>query len=490
MLFNLDWLERGKLFPPRTEIPRLKQYVDNDKLFNDEGYIVLKPYVERLKEVIGGISDTPKLRDNMFFQMPNYWQLTTLKTGDLAIGEKPTITVDDSHMKTWIDNANNSSFDEKLFEIIYDIDSKGDSIARVYIDESGNRNFVVQDPQMWFPVINPENRKDIKQHCIAWIVNTYQDATSPLKNKYELYVQIHTKDSSKYEFRRYAIDKHFYQEYILQETNENFGNVHWFTIGELKEQKIIDGGIANAIIHFSGVTTSKSPFGISNYDRITEIVAEIGIREALGAFILDQNSAPRMAAPSSAFIQNAEGQWVLKTGGRSFVVAPGEQSPVYITWDGNLTSNAETIQRLKQDLYSLSEMGAIINNDEMNSTQGFEALEVKMTNPRLKIRRLCTKINRPMRELISRLADTEVKNVSVMFNDGIPVTESQNITNATNKKALGISTNKVLQEYFNYTPEQAEEEIERAKEESPGGFVDLMGIGQNSLYNDTEGGNI
>ena len=488
MLFNLDWLEQGRLFPPRTEIPRLKKYKDNDKLFNDEAYTVLQPYVERLKEVIGGISDTPKLRDNMFFQTPNYWQLTTLKTGDLAVGEKPTITVDEASMNTWEENANNSSFNEKLFEIVYDVDSKGDSIARVYVDENGKRNFVVQDPQMWFPVLNPENRKEIKQHCMAWIVNTYQDATYPLKNKYELYVQIHTKDNPVYEFRRYQIDKHFYKEYIAEETNENFGSIHWFTIGALKEQTMVDGGIPNAIIHFSGITTSKSPFGISNYDRITEIIAEIGIREALGAFILDQNSAPRMAAPSSAFVQNKEGQWVLKTGGRSFVVAPGEQSPVYITWDGNLTSNAETIQRLKQDLYSLSEMGAIISNDEMNSTQGFEALEVKMTSPRLKTRRLCTKISKPTRELVARLADTEIENVSVMFNDGIPATETQSIANAMNKKSLGVSTSKVLQEYFDYTQEQAEDEVERAREESPGGFVDLMGIGQNSLYD--EGGNV
>ena len=46
MLHNLDWLKPGQIFPPRSEIFRLKAYEDNKQLF--EGHIapILKPYLD------------------------------------------------------------------------------------------------------------------------------------------------------------------------------------------------------------------------------------------------------------------------------------------------------------------------------------------------------------------------------------------------------------------------------------------------------------
>lgn len=491
MLYNFDWLQSGKLFPPLAEIPRLKGYKDNADLFDDNIALVLKPYYDRLGEIISGLKEKNYVNDS-FFNIPNYWQLSTIKTGDLMVGDEPNIKCEKKQDD--IDEALiYTEFFSKLNELVYDNDSLGECIVRPYIDKSGRRTFVSNNPSMWFPIVNPENVKEVLTDVLAWTVCTFQDANEPSRNKYELCVKIQNRGETSIEYRRYKIDKHFYKSYIYQPTQENCGTCHFFTIGKLLEQRVEEAPYTQLVIQIPGVTTSRSLHGISNYERITAIVAEIAIRESLANFILDQNSAPRMGAPESAFVKNKDGRWVLKTGGRNFVVAPNEQPPVYITWDGNLTSNENRIAELKKELFAMCEMGTIINHDDINSSQGHEALEVKMTNPKLKVRRMAGKFKTPLKRLIAYLINDDSiadKDISIIFNDGIPVSENQNLDMAQKKKNLGVSTQSVLIEYFGLTEEQAQAEVEKARQESADAFAEQFGATRNSLFGGgKDGGN-
>ena len=90
MLYNLDWLKPQQKFPPLSELSRLKGYKDNAKLFDDEPSLVLKPYQDRLTAIVNGLKDTASLNQS-FYNIPNYWQLSTIKTVDLMIGDEPTV---------------------------------------------------------------------------------------------------------------------------------------------------------------------------------------------------------------------------------------------------------------------------------------------------------------------------------------------------------------------------------------------------------------
>lgn len=485
MLHNYDWLKPGQVFPPRSEILRLKAYEDNRQLF--EGHIapILKPYIGRVREMVNVMKEKDHENDS-FINIPNYWQLTSIKTADLLVGDAPTITLID---KTKEDELKDCDICSKLDELAIDIDRYGDSVVRVYKNAKGERSFVSMNPATWFPIVDAENPKIITAHVIAWVVCVYQDANHPSKNKYELNVQIHEVGKSKYLLKRFALPTYRVKDHIDPRTGERIENYYLYVIGRLIEEKEVPNVTGDCdIINFTGVTTSSSIYGISNYDRITEIAAELVVREALANYILDKNSAPRLAAPESAFVQNKEGRWVLKTGGRSFVVGENSQLPVYITWTGNLDSNEKAIERLRKELITMSEMSSIINDDDLNSSQGYDALEIKMTNPKLKVRRMATKMISPLKELIAKLLDTDKKGISILFNEGLPDSEMREIQKATAKKQLGYSFRTIAKEYFSMTDEEIDEEIDKQKEEGVTTLFGQFGIGEgfrNGMSNET-----
>ena len=482
MLYNLDWLTTGKSWPPKSELARLKGYEDNSKLFDDESYSVLKPYEDRLKEIIKGLSDK-HTEESSFYEPRNWWQLSTIKTLDLMVGDEPNIVCD--AIKDLDDIVQYTKFQSKLNELIIDHDSLGDCILRPYIDRNGKRNFVAQNPVMWFPIVDSESIKEIVTDVLCWIVCVYQDATSPSRNKYELHVKFQHRGQNVVYVRKYKITKVTAEDnYKDVETGLNLGVQNFYTLGDY-EEITEKAPFSQLIIHVPGITTSRSIFGLSNYDRITGIVAEIAIRESLASFILDQNSAPRMAAPDSAFTKNKEGRWVLKTGGRNFVVAPNAAPPVYITWDGNLTSNEDRIRELKKELFSMCEVGSIMNNDELNSSQGYEALQVKLTNAKLKVRRMCKSFKAPLKKLLAFLCyvgeDTE-KDINIIFNDNVPVSEYQTIITAQAKLNLGFSKKSIMQEYFGMSEDEADQEIEQRREEEADSFVQQFGVSRNVTF--------
>lgn len=486
MLYNLDWLKQHQKFPPVSEIKRLKQYKDNALLFDDEPALVLKPYQDRLTQLVNGLKDTASLNTS-FYNLPNYWQLSTIKTVDLMIGDEPNIICEKAK-KEIEEMLQESDFHNKLNELVIDNDSLGECVIRPYIDKQGKRNFVAQSPALWFPVCNPENTKEVLIDVLAWTVCTYADANNPVKNKYELHCKIQTRGDSKIEFRRYNVPKtESYINYTDQNTSEQFGEQMFFIIGDLLESKVEEAPYTQLVIQIPSVTTSRSLHGISNYDRITGIVAEMAIRESLASFILDQNSAPRLAAPESAFTKNKEGNWVLKTGGRNFVIKAGENAPLYITWDGSLQANQSRIDDLRKELYSMCEVGTILSQEDMNSSQGYEALSVKLTNAKLKVRRMSKAFKSPLKKLIAFLLDkanVSEEDINIIFNDNIPVSEYQNILTAQAKKTLGFSLKSIAMEYFGLTEEQADQEVEMAREESASSFIEQLGAVKNNGFGD------
>ena len=121
----------------------------------------------------------------------------------------------------------------------------------------------------------------------------------------------------------------------------------------------------------------------------------------------------------------------------------------------------------------------------MNSSQGYEALNVKLTNAKLKVRRVCKSFKQPLKQLIAFLinsSNVKDKDINIIFNDGIPVSEYQNILTAQAKKNLGVSLRSILVEYFGLTDEQAQEEVDKANEESASAFIEAFGVGKNGDF--------
>lgn len=86
-----------------------------------------------------------------------------------------------------------------------------------------------------------------------------------------------------------------------------------------------------------------------------------------------------------------------------------------------------------------------------------------MTNARLKARRIGSLISEPLKDLISLLSQKGFEkimpdDISVQFNDGLPLTENQEVNIAIKKAGGGAieDTSTILQEHLGKTKEEAD----------------------------------
>lgn len=509
ILYSLDFLAQGNLFPPPSQWARLQTYSDNTKLFKQQVAEVLEPYSQRIREITSRFANIDwENYTGRFYEMElDYFQLISLKTMDLVCGENPTVSskpkrtppsveptpdteleaMDEAAQKiaqetaelAWKDNLDEITNDTKLFKklqsAVLGLSYCGDAIARIYKDGKKN-NCTITSPAMWFPVVDREVKENILYHVLAWVECTTPNEQDEKKKVYILRVQIHEK--GRYTNYTYACKPEKAVNNVIGPHNLNV-SVPTFKIGGLlEEEKPVNTGLSDfAIVHLSNVVPPDTIFGINDYDRIVPILAELNVRYTLESFVLDKHSAPTMALPESAFFQNRLGEWVPAVGG-AVKTKNGEPLPSYITWDAAMTANHAIIEKLEKHLYSLSEMGAVINDDSFGASQGYEALETRMTNAKLKARRIAQNLTDPLKKIIALLSEVgytriDESELSVQWNEGLPTNEYRETDIATkkvgNKAIFDVAT--VLQEHFGKTKEEAEAIADKIGESEAMGFA-------------------
>lgn len=475
MLYNENFIHTGAKFPPVCEISRLKKYAENRLLFNGNTEQVLRSYKERITNIITKFTDVPIT----FKSDINYFKLLTLKTGDLVCGEPITLSTDDSKKDMLDEFKNYVDFDGKLLESVYDVSRLGESIIRICEDENRKGNIIVCNPDMWFPVCNRENIRDIKVHIIAWIDETEING----KAVKILKVQKHYKGY--YIKETYVINNSERVTEVMPD-GENI-SYECYTVGpkiaESGKDKIDTGLSDFAIVQLTGTTMPDDIHGIDDYDAITSLVAELEVRYALESVILDKHTAPTMYANERAFtVDRITGEFSVNTGG-VIPVGADENPPGYITWDASLQANHYMIEQLEKKINSLSEMGAVIDDSAFGNSQGYEALEIRMTNARLKARRLTNKLTKPVKKIIELLSELwgdkiEAKDVSIFWNDGIPNSEFRE-SSIANLKSSFFSNGTILKQHFGLSEEEAAEEVEKKQDENIDSLGGGFGLGVN-----------
>ena len=482
MLFDLSFLEVGKTFPPYSELERLEMYRQNKLLFDHRLQEVFAAYLERIRQIVNKFSDTDwaQMTPDIYSLDMDYFELLSIKTADMTVGDPPTITIKkrvlsqeeiesggeegeeqrhvfaEENLKALLDGT---GLVNKLTPLVIDISRYGDAVMRIYYQEkNGKNNFTGISPEMWFPVVDREVKENRLYDVLAWVDCITPEEEDENRREYILHAQIHA--AGKYENRQYRVKK---MDSAHKLPDGSDCQIPRFKIEALIARgKMIETGLsASAIRDFHNVTTSESIFGINDYDRINAIIAELGVRYTLEALVLDKHTAPTLAADERNFYQDAKGQWNANVGG--VMPVKDGQYPQYIVWDASLQANHSMIEKLEKHLYSLSEMGAVLNDDSFGASQGFEALETRMTNARLKARRLGSLMVTPLKELISLISEKgyspiSIDELSVQFNDGLPLTENQEV-NIAIKKAGGTAiedVSTILQEHFGKSKEEAD----------------------------------
>ena len=502
MLYNMDWLQPGKQFPPSAERERIVRYHQNAMLFDGNHFddpefrsrvpagvsaeVCVNLYAkcaERISKVVGNWDEIIS-----FPTLLNYQRLMTLKVADLVCGEPPIISgVTPKENAAIRDVRDTSDFDAKLYATVIDISRYGDSVWRVYKDYDKKMNFTPWDPSQWFPVVRQDGTNSFIAHCLCWMENRSKDVHRP---DYYLHAQIH------------EVAKPGQYTYKVFKVNIDGTTIH----KQVSSEEIKTGLTQCAVTPLKAFMTTNSVYGYDDYMTLDSILAEIMTRVGQISAILDKHADPNITGPASMLKMNPDtGEYYLDTG-KFYAISPGEEKPEYMTWDGQLTSAFKQLEFLINQLYILSEMGAALLGGQDGSSQAISgtAMRFKMVNPLAKVRRIANSLSRPVRQLFSVLSNTaEVdesefespdfapqapegvsaqpaaenkpltlpipyRKISVFWADGLPDDPRENIENC--KLATGATKmmplEKGIMEFFGRSNEEALQWIKHIHRES------------------------
>lgn len=459
MLYNLEWLEPGKPYPPKKEAGRILRYQENAKLFSNEQFgDTIGPYHNRLYEAcLTRIGEcVPGFDAQCVFPVVlNYQRAISLKTADLVCGEAPIITGKDTKYTDEITLIREKTeFNSKLYSTVLDLSRYGDAIWRVFKNEdTGKGDFTLWDPGEWFPIVRDDGTLRVKQHVICWRVNIGTEE-SPI---WELRVQIH--DKGYYIERTYSMD--------------NDGGA----VGTPKgvERMVSTGLKTNAIIHLRNIQTSNTVYGYDDYMPIDSLLSEILTRIGQISKILDVHASPAMSGPASMLQTDPKtGKKFLKAG-KFFAVNPGEEAPAYLTWDGQLSAAFQELDILLKQLYMLSELGEALLGTMGTGGQAISgtAMRFKLANPLIKARRVANGMTLSVKNLISAISSlgfTEISedDLSVEWEDGLPddpreLAETARLVTGANQL---MPREVAIAEYFDKTASEAADWVRRIDEEA------------------------
>lgn len=413
MLTNLSFLQRGRPWPPPSELTRLRTYNDHKLLFEDNHADVYREQFRRIERVIDNFD-----RVVSYATVLNYQRLLSVKTADLVFGKPPKITVADDQRQAVIDKI---ILDTNLFEQAYmaclDISRYGDGIM-ILSDNSGKPNIDVTAPAAWFPVVDDCNLRRFKYHVFGWV---YLIDTE--RKQYGLNIQIHNPDEPE------KCESH---SYML------VGCPGRFKIGrevtKKEELSLETKQHVCPVYRIPNLLTSDRVYGLDDYEPIDSIVSELIVRISQVSKVLDKFASPSMTGPQSALeFDEVLGQWRLKIGDYYPRNSETDPKPEYLVWDAGMEANFKQIELLINQLYTISEMGSAIFGDLSNKTGDVpsgSALRRLMMSPLAKARRLANRFDPVLKKIISASAAIlgtalEPEEITITWNDGLPADPSE-----------------------------------------------------------------
>lgn len=458
MLYDLSFLQRGCEFPPKCEVKRLDAYRVNGMLLDDEAWAALPAYKER---VFFHLANFAIPSENVYLFSANYWADIVNKTKELIFGVLPEVTVDgkEDAVKTLLTDT---EFMEKAKEGAADLIALGDWVTKIVETPTG-WDFINVDPSTWYPIVSRESVKTIVAHVLAWVVTVGKD-------KYELQVQVHEK--GKYTNRAFAIKSFDPSAYYVVPSTKQKVCCPSYEIGEeLKQSKtgFVLGTHQTGLDDFAIVVSANNPstrriYGSSDFDYVTDAIMEYNVRQTLKNVVLDKHSAPKMYGPP---IDGDKGF------GNYLEIPQGGTTPNYLVWDASMQSVGTTIEGLKNDISNLSGLGSLLHSNAFGESQGYDALMIKLAPALMRSAGKRSVIEKHFKRLISLLmkkhgAMIDPTEISVIWHDGIPTTESVRADIAQKHINTGWSYKRVLMNDYNFDEQTADAIIEEKRLETPG----------------------
>ena len=452
MLTDLSFLNKGEQFPPKSEMERMNRYAQNKMLFEGEQAEIYAEQFRRIERVISNFREVVS-----YPVILNYLKLVSLKIADLLLGEQPLIKSGDSEGKEQQSVYNiigKTELFNTAYQTVLDVSRYGDGLFIIYNTANGGMIDVTQ-PNMWYPIVDQDNIKQIKQHVLAWKYNVGD----------KMFLKCHIHEKGFYEERIYALDKSM---------------IGTYTIGNLVSSNIVPTGLSDfAVVQISNVLTSDRIFGIDDYVDLDSIISEIMVRVGQISRVLDKHANPSVSGPNTALTKDpATGEYKLKMGNFFGRDSKEDPSVEYITWDGQLDANFRQIELLINQLAIVSEMGVAIfasSLDKIGNIPSGTALRRMFISALAKVNRIKMRFDTALKKAIklcSELGGEGIVNlidsdISITWQDGLPndPVEEANIMSIRTAGKATMSTKRAIMQYDGMDNEEVEGEIALIEEE-------------------------
>lgn len=448
MLTSLSFISPGKPWPPPTEADRLERYAQNRLLFEGKHEQVFRDWIRLLRE------DQQATLEIVL----NWHKRLTLLFADLLLGEPPRISAGDQGSQEQ-EAAERIIEDNGLFNVAYevalDVSRYGTGIFKVRYD--GRAIIEGQQPAIWFPVVKPDNIKDIVAHVLAYTYETEEKTLIGTRKLNHLKAEIH--ERGKLTTITYLLK----DGVISAEENRD-------------EQET--GVNEFLIVPVNNVLTTDRITGLDDYSDLDSIIQELETRVAQISRILDKHADPNMYGPDTALEQDpATGQWGYRGGGKYFPVSQGEQPPGYVTWDGQLEAAFKQIDLLMEQLYILSETSAAAFGQlKAGLAESGTALRRLMMAPLAKVNRIRMRFDSALKEVLwlaSLLEKAQgmsgavvLENIHIDWKDGLPDDEQELTQNEVQRYTAGLtSLESSLRRLYGLEGDALQGEIDRIKGE-------------------------
>jgi hypothetical protein len=461
MLTSLDFLNQGSAWPPPSELERLTLYKANRDLFEGRHERVFKDWVRLLR-------DDQQASLEIILNWPK--RLSTL-FADLLLGEPPQIAAGDEGSQEQEETAQRyirEGLFNTAYEVALDVSRFGVGLFKIRFDQ---RSIIeTQTPLCWFPVVKPDNVKDVQCHVLAWDYEETEERLLGARTLRRLKVEIH--ERGRLTTRVYDITS---------------GNIS----AQIEPEQVVMTGVDDfLVIPVYNLSTSDRLTGLDDYSDLDSIIQELEIRVAQISRILDKHADPNMYGPSSAWEQDPRtGAWSIRGGGKFYPVDEGEQPPGYVTWDGQLEAAFRQIELLMEQLYVLSETtAAAFGQLKSGLAESGSALKRLMLAPLAKVNRLRMRFDPALKQVLKLASALEVaqgmanavklEDVNITWQDGLPDDEMERTQIEVQRYGAGLtSLESALQRLDGLEGEALQQEIEQIKGEQaarrPEGFEGL-----------------
>lgn len=444
MLTDLSFLEPGKPWPPPSEVERLERYAYNRKLFANDCDEKYREQAKRIERVIGNYQDCVS-----YHLALNYPKRVSLKTADMLLGEPPKWDAGEK-TKELDAIASRSTIISTLRELVLDISMCGEGLL---YDRRTDKGGIIDiaAPETWFPVVSPNNIKEVTHHVLAWM---YSVGEGDQKKEYLKQV-IH--ERGKYTERLNLLD------------GGRIGRA-------VEQERATQTGLDDfAVIHVPNTTTSRQLHGIDDYGDIDSVVSEIEVRLDQIAKVLDKHTDPTMQGPACALVDDGNGNKVFPAG--NYVINQDEMDNTanvgYLTWDAQLAANFTMIDCLIDQLYTHSETGAAVFSDlaiKSGSIPSAKALRIAMTNFLSKVSRIRERLDPALKRAFRQAAKLDgvaIDDISITWQDGLPddPLESAQIMQIRTGNKATLSQYSAIQQLDGRTDEDIDAELELIRQD-------------------------